>query len=138
MDGRVAAAALVAHADDDARLRADAIESMRAGLDGNEVEARRFAHLIDRDRSMQGQPQLYGTLFVPVDGVPRSVWPMEADTEIASARQTLGLPPLAEDRRRYEHGARPGPFLMPYTRRDWLRVGVRITISGLRHGRRPA
>lgn len=134
--GAFAAAALVGHADDAAPLRRAALSLMRRGLERGEVDPRRFAHLVDRARSMDGKPQLYGTLFVPVAGVPKSVWPMVPDDEMGRARHKLGLPPFDEDRRRYERGARPGPFLIPYTRRDWITLGARLTVSGLRHGGR--
>jgi len=134
--GALGAASLVGHADDDAALRRGALELMTRGLDDVAIDPRRFAHLVDRARAMDGLPQLYGTLFVPVDGVPKAVWPMEPDEAIARARQELGLPPFGEDRRRYEQGARPGPFLIPYTRRDWIVLGARLTVSGLRHGGR--
>jgi hypothetical protein len=84
---------------------------------------------------MQGHEQIYGTLLVPVDGRPESVWPMAAESVIDEARTTIGLPCLRDDRRRYEGGAQPGPFLIPSTRRDTLALNTRLAVSYLRHGR---
>jgi hypothetical protein len=85
---------------------------------------------------MDGQPQTFGMLLVPVDGEPQFVWPITGDQEVNDARRAIGLPSVTEDRRRYQRGARPGPFLWPYTKADWVRLYVSITASGLRHGRR--
>ena len=133
--GAFAAAALVGHADDDATLRRAAIEHMRDGVGHGVVDPRRFAHIVDRANAMDGKPQLYGTLFVPVDGQPTAVWAMAPTDEVANARRSIGLPSLEQDTSRYERGATPGPFLIPFTRPDWILLGVRLTLSGLRHGR---
>jgi Family of unknown function (DUF6624) len=133
--GAFAAAALVGHADDAPDTRRVAIECMRSGVEYGTVEPRRYAHLVDRDAVMRGHDQYYGTIFVPVDGTPRAVWPMPPEHEIDRARQAINLPPLRYDRQRYEQGATPGPFLVPSTRRDTALLLARLTISYLRHGR---
>jgi hypothetical protein len=133
--GAFAAMALLVHADDLPELRRTAIEGLAARVVTGEVDARRFAHLADRAAAMEGRPQVYGTLFVPVDGTPRSVWPMAGESEIDEARRTIGLPPLQEDRRRYECGAQPGPFLIPSTRRELAGLNGRLSVAYVRHGR---
>lgn len=133
--GAFAAAALVAHADDAPDTRRTTIERMRAGLGRGVVDPRRFAHIVDRDAAMHGRDQVYGTLFVPVDGTPQAVWPMPPERDIDEARRTIGPSPLRNDRTLYEEGAQPGPFLVPSTRRDAAVFGVRISASYLRHGR---
>jgi hypothetical protein len=73
---------------------------------------------------MDGQPQTFGMLLVPVDGEPQFVWPITGDQEVNDARRAIGLPSVTEDRRRYQRGARPGPFLWPYTKADWVLWGA--------------
>jgi hypothetical protein len=133
--GAFAAAALVGHADDLPDVRQTAIERMRSGVAAGTVEPRRFAHLSDRVAAMHGRDQIYGTLLVPVGGKPQSVWPMAREEEVDEARRTIGLPPLRDDRVRYEAGAKPGPFLIPSTRRDNAALSARLSLSYVRHGR---
>ena len=108
---------------------------MRVGLEHGNVEPRRLAHLIDRDAAMRGRDQIYGTLFVPIDGTPQAVWPMPPERDVDEARRTIGLPPLSHDRTLYREGARPGPFLVPSTRSDAAILNARLSISYLRHNR---
>ncbi len=135
--GAFAAVALVAHADDAPDARRAAIDRMRVGVDDGSVEPRRFAHVVDRDAAMRGRDQIYGTLFVPIEGDPQPLWPMPAERTVDDARRMIGLPSLSADRARYQSGARPGPFLVPSTRNDAAVVGARLTTSYLRHGTFP-
>jgi hypothetical protein len=133
--GAFAVAALVSHADDVGDARRAAIARMRVALERGAVNPRRFAHVVDRDAAMHGRDQVYGTLFVPVDGVAQPVWPMPSEREVNEARQSIGVPSLNYDRIRYQEGAKPGPFLAPTTRQDAVVLATRLTNSYLRHGR---
>jgi hypothetical protein len=135
--GAFAAVALVAHADDAPDVRRAAIDRLRVGVDNGSVEPRRFAHVVDRDAAMRGRDQIYGTLFVPIEGDPQPLWPMPAERTVDDARRMIGLPSLSADRTLYQSGARPGPFLAPATRQDAALVGARLTASYLRHGTVP-
>ena len=84
---------------------------------------------------MRGHDQIYGTLFVLVDGVTRSFWPKAHEAEVDDARRTIRLPTLAADRVSYKNGARPGPFRVPLIRRDRAVLNAHLVISRLRHGR---
>lgn len=132
--GSFAAAALVVHADDAPDAQRTAIEQMREGVATGTVDPRRFAHLVDRVEAMRGHDQLYGTLLVPVDGRPQSVWPVAPEPVVDEARGTIGLPRLRVDRQRYRDGAQPGPFLVPSTRRETVMLNTRLAVSFIRHG----
>jgi hypothetical protein len=132
--GSFAAAALVVHADDVPGAQRTAIERMREGVAAGTVDPRHFAHLVDRVEATRGHDQVYGTLLVPVDGRPQSVWPLARESVVDEARSTIGLPRLRVDRQRYEDGAQPGPFLNPSTRRDALVLNTRLAVSYMRHG----
>jgi hypothetical protein len=133
--GSFAAAALVVHADDAPDVQWTAIARMREGVATGTVDPRRLAHLVDRAEAMCGHDQIYGTLLVPVGGRPQSVWPMAPESVVDEARSTIGLPRLRDDCHRYEHGAQPGPFLIPSTRRDAVALNTRLAVSYMRHGR---
>lgn len=44
---------------------------------------------------MDGQPQTFGMLLVPVDGEPQFVWPITGDQEVNDARRAIGLPSVS-------------------------------------------
>ncbi|MEC4018188.1 DUF6624 domain-containing protein [Streptomyces sp. H27-D2] len=54
---------LVQHADGDPDFQAHALDLLDDAVYLGEAEPRHFAHLTDRTRIAQGQPQLYGTQY---------------------------------------------------------------------------
>ncbi|GIW28454.1 MAG: hypothetical protein KatS3mg070_1817 [Meiothermus sp.] len=117
--GAFAAAALLAHADHEPRLRQIALSQMRLAAEKHEADPRAYAHIVDRARALEGKPTLFATF-----GVGLGEWPSEPLEVVALERKRLGLPSLEADRKRFAKGARPGPFLAPYTQWDWFKLAL--------------
>lgn len=77
----------------DSALQAQALPLVEAAYRRGEVDGRAVAVLTDRVRGHAGQPQLYGTQGMIVNGrfVPR---PIADSARVDARRDSLGLPPL--------------------------------------------
>lgn len=123
--GAFAAAALLAHADHDARLRGAALAAMKVAVKRGEADPRHYAHIVDRTRAFEGKPTLYATFGVGQLGS----WPMEAPEAVDVRRREIGLPDLQADLRRFANGAKPGPFLAPFGLWQWMQLGFVMTLG---------
>ena len=124
--GAFAAAVLLAYADDDPLLRQQALPQMRAAVERGEADPRAYAHIVDRARAFEGKPTLFATF-----GLGLGEWPSEALEVVALQRELLGLPSLEADLQRFAKGARPGPFLAPYTQWDWFKLAFLLGTARL-------
>jgi len=88
------------------------------GCGKGEADPRAYAHIVDRARAFEGRPTLFATFGLGGLGE----WPSEALEVVAQERKRLGLPSLEADLQRFAKGARPGPFLVPYTQWDWFKL----------------
>ena len=125
--GAFAAAVLLAHADDDPLLRQQALPQMRAAVEKGEADPRAYAHIVNRARAFEGRPTLFATFGLGGLGE----WPSEALEVVALQRELLGLPSLEADLQRFAKGARPGPFLAPYTQWDWFKLAFLLGTARL-------
>ncbi|WP_027875960.1 hypothetical protein [Meiothermus cerbereus] len=130
--GAFAAAVLLAHADDDPLLRQAALRPMRVAVEKREADPRAYAHIVDRARAFEGRPTLFATFGLGGLGE----WPSEALEVVALQRELLGLPSLEADLQRFAKGARPGPFLAPYTQWDWFKLAFLLGTARLSLGPR--
>ncbi|MGH9288775.1 MAG: DUF6624 domain-containing protein [Acidimicrobiales bacterium] len=85
-DGATAAWLVAQHADFDVEFQAEALELMRAALDGGQTDPTEVAYLEDRVAVNRGEPQRYGTQVRCRDGEPTPATPR---AEVGMRPETL-------------------------------------------------
>jgi hypothetical protein len=92
-EGAEAAWLIVQHSDSP-EFQAEALRAIDAAAPG-EVEPQARALLVDRVRTKQGKPQLYGSQF-DVRGGRLVAFPIEDEAHLDERRAAVGLPPMAD------------------------------------------
>lgn len=86
---------LAQHADHDPAFQEQVLGMLQYAVERGQASGIHLAYLTDRVRIAQGKPQLYGTQFHSVEGVPQPQ-PIEDPEHVEARRAALGMPPLAE------------------------------------------
>jgi hypothetical protein len=96
-DGTEAAWMLVHHAVFDPELQRRSLEMLELAVDCDDAPARHLALLLDRVRTADGRPQLYGSQLVRADdGDGIEPWPIDDAALVDRRRAAVGLGPLDE------------------------------------------
>jgi DNA-binding MarR family transcriptional regulator/GNAT superfamily N-acetyltransferase len=95
-DGAGAAWLIVQHAIGQPALQREALEALRVASAQGAVPAERAAMLEDRIRTLEGQPQRYGTQVDWDESGELNPLPMEDPDTVDARRREVGLGPLAE------------------------------------------
>lgn len=93
-DGAQAAWLLVQHADADIEFQ-QCLALMEAAVAAGEARPQDLAYLTDRVRFNTGQPQVYGTQVLIIDGKV-TLKPIEDEANVDARRAEVGLEPLAD------------------------------------------
>ncbi len=128
-DGAEAAWLLLQHAIGDPPVMRQAVPLLERAVQLGEANPRHLALLVDRIRTMEGKPQLYGTSHDWDTAGELSPLPIEDPATVDERRRQVGLEPLAENTRRLRaqaetEGERP-PADYEKRRRDgdaWARA----------------
>ena len=100
-DGAGAAAWLVVqHAMLDPEFQSACLPLLEAAVCEGDAPAWQFAYLLDRVRLARGEPQAYGTQYVPVEGGKSVPWEIEDPAGVDARRRAAGLSTLAENTER--------------------------------------
>lgn len=99
-DGAAAAWFLLQHAILDPPLMRQALPLLERAVQANDADPRHVAFLVDRIRTMEGKPQLYGTSHDWDEAGHLSPLPIEDPATVDERRRRVGLEPLAENTRR--------------------------------------
>lgn len=95
-DGCEAAFIIALHAISRPAFQRRCLTMMKAAASRGDIPARHPAVLEDRIRTLEGKPQLYGTLLDWDEAGQLSPLPVEDADSVDARRDALGLPPLAE------------------------------------------
>jgi hypothetical protein len=96
-DGNEAAWLIVQHAIAQPALQRRALAALALAVERGESPARHAAMLDDRIRCFEGRPQRYGTQFDWDESGEMSPLPLADPARVDELRQSVGLPPLADD-----------------------------------------
>ena len=100
-DGAGEAAWLVVqHAVLDAEFQGACLPLLEAAVAAGDAPAWQFAYLLDRVRLARGEPQVYGTQYVPGEGGGSVPWRIEDPAGVDERRRAVGLSTLAENTER--------------------------------------
>jgi len=99
-DASAAAWLVLQHAILDPDLMRNALPKIERAVQVGEIEARSFACLVDRIRTLEGQLQIYGTQHDWDAAGTLSPLPIEEFAFVDERRRNVGLEPLAENTRR--------------------------------------
>jgi hypothetical protein len=99
-DGAAAAWLLLQHAILEPNLMRSALPLLQEAVEAGEAEPKHLALLVDRIRTLEGRPQLYGTSHDWDANGELSPLPIEEPELVEARRRTVGLEPLAENTRR--------------------------------------
>uniref|UniRef100_UPI001041A533 DUF6624 domain-containing protein n=1 Tax=Protofrankia symbiont of Coriaria ruscifolia TaxID=1306542 RepID=UPI001041A533 len=88
---------LLQHADAETEARHDLLRDLACTWQRRGADPRQLALLTDRDRSLRGEEQLYGTFVLIRDDRPRFVYPTADINRLDDRRRRIGLPSLADD-----------------------------------------
>ncbi|WP_390479759.1 DUF6624 domain-containing protein [Frankia casuarinae] len=88
---------LLQHADTETETRHDLLRDLARTWQHRGADPRQLALLTDRDRSLRGEEQLYGTFVLIRDDRPRFLYPIADINHIDDQRSRIGLPSLADD-----------------------------------------
>jgi hypothetical protein len=99
-DGAAAAWLVLQHAVLEPDLMRSALPLLEAAVQAGEAEAKHLALLVDRIRTLEGKPQLYGTSHDWDANGELNPLPIEAPELVEARRRAVGLEPLAENTRR--------------------------------------
>lgn len=94
---RDAAWLLLQHADTEMEIRRDLVHDMTGTWQHRQADPRHLALLTDRDRSLRGEDQLYGTFVLVRDDLPCFLYPTAGIAHVDDQRRRIGLPTLADD-----------------------------------------
>ena len=108
-DGSHAAWRIVQHAIGDPEFQRSCVAPIERSVAEGEAPPAQLAFLVDRIRSFEGRPQLYGTQFDWDENGEMNPWPIEDAAHVDERRARAGLNPLAERTREIrEQAAREG------------------------------
>jgi hypothetical protein len=99
-DGAAAAALVLQHAILDPELMRGAEALLRRAVDAVEAEPKAWAMLVDRLRTLEGRPQIYGTQYDWDDAGTLSPAPVEDAERVDERRRGVGLDTLAQNTER--------------------------------------
>jgi len=99
-DANVAAWLLLQHAILDPGLMRSAVPMIDAAAQLGETDAKYLAFLVDRIRTLEGHPQVYGTQYDWDAEGELSPLPIDEPVLVDERRRAVGLEPLAENIRR--------------------------------------
>ena len=100
-DGPSEAAWLVVqHAVLDPEFQSACLPLLEAAVSGGDAPAWQFAYLLDRVRLARGEPQVYGTQYVPGEGGKSVPWEIEDPAGVDERRRAVGLATLEENTKR--------------------------------------
>ena len=99
-DGAEAAWLVVQHAILDPALMRAAVRLLERAVAAGEADAKHLAMLVDRIRTLEGGPQVYGTQHDWDGNGELSPAPIEDAAGVDARRARVGLEPLAENTRR--------------------------------------
>jgi hypothetical protein len=99
-DGAAAAWLLLQHAILDPSLMRQAVPLLERAVHSNDADPRHVAFLVDRIRTMEGRPQLYGTSHDWDEEGNLSPLPIDDPATVDERRRQVGLEPLTENTRR--------------------------------------
>lgn len=99
-DGCEAAWLVVQHAVLDAEFQGACLPLLEAAVASGEAPAWQLAYLLDRVRLARGEPQVYGTQYVPGAGGKSVPWAIEDPEGVDERRRAVGLPTLEENTKR--------------------------------------
>ena len=97
VDGAHAAWLLVQHAP--AGFQEECLPLLEDAVARGDAAPRDLAYLTDRVLMHRGEPQIYGTQYLVVDG-QLSLWKVRDPDRLDQRRSALGMPPEAENRAR--------------------------------------
>jgi hypothetical protein len=97
VDGAHAAWLLVQHAP--AEFQEECLPLLEDAVAHGDAAPRDLAYLTDRVLMHRGEPQIYGTQYLVVDG-QLSLWQVRDPDRLDQRRSALGMPPEAENRAR--------------------------------------
>jgi hypothetical protein len=95
-DGAEAAWRIVQHAIAKPEIMRRSLTLIEQAVARGAAPAWQLAYLIDRIRTLEGRPQVYGTQFDWDEEGRMSPEPIEAEGDVDARRASAGLPPLAE------------------------------------------
>jgi hypothetical protein len=96
-DGCRAAGFIMQHAILDHALQREGLDLLRQAVEVGEAAPFMLALLTDRVLMDEGQPQIYGTQYVGVQGGGIEPWPIADPATVDERRRAVGLPALAEN-----------------------------------------
>jgi len=105
-DGALKAWLLVQHADLDRAFQKRCLPLLAAAVKKGEAQPEHLAYLTDRVKVADKEKQVYGTQFQEVGG-KLEPFPIEDEAKVDQRRKEVGLPPLAEYRKRLEEMDKP-------------------------------
>ena len=126
-DGAEAAWLIAQHAIGLPKFQRKCLELLKAAVSAGSAPAWQMAMMLDRIRSFEGSPQVYGTSFDWDDSGQLSPRPIEAPEGVSQRRAEVGLEPLeaATAKLRRRDAAHPGPADLAKHRRrmdEWARL----------------
>jgi len=111
-DGCRAAGFIVQHAVLDPALQRRCVDLLIAAVTQDEAAPFMMALLTDRVLMNEGQPQIYGTQYVGVEGGGLAPWPIADAATVDERRRAVGLPSLQDNMarltRRHAHETERG------------------------------
>ena len=105
-DGAMKAWLLVQHADQDRAFQKRCLPLLAGAVKKGEAGPEHLAYLTDRVKVADKEKQVYGTQFHEVGG-KMEPYPIEDEADVDKRRKEVGLPPLAEYRKRIEELYKP-------------------------------
>lgn len=99
-DGAAAAWLLLQHAVLEPNLMRQAVPLLERAVQTGEADPRHLAYLVDRVRTLEGRPQLYGTTHDWDASGNLSPAPVENAANVDERRHSVGLEPLSANTRR--------------------------------------
>jgi hypothetical protein len=99
-EGAAAAWLLLQHAVLDPPLMRDAVQLVERAVQQSDAEPRFLAYLVDRIRTLEGRPQVYGTQHDWNAAGELSPLPIEDPAHVDERRRLIGLESLAKNTRR--------------------------------------
>jgi hypothetical protein len=99
-EGAEAAFTIANHAISKPAFQRKCLALISSAVQIGDVPARHEAHLVDRIRFNERQPQIYGSIFDWDEHGEMSPWRIEKPETVDARRADIGLPPLAAQRQK--------------------------------------
>lgn len=112
-DGAAAAWLLLQHAILGPELMRRAVPLLEGAVEAGEAEPKHLALLVDRIRTLEGKPQVYGCIHDWDATGELSPRPIEDPERVEERRRRVGLEPLAENTRRIRADAAAEGHIAP-------------------------